>query len=1159
MNEIKSPHEREKRGQGKKAISVVESRLGLNWTRWKSFKSYKGCESSSDETTMDTLTPHLPISSSSIANGHTKKACSSTSKRSSFLNTLPSSDDESSDDDEDVVNSSSRPTKVASANSMTATATASIANDNHNSKPTTPSPSMDISATLLKIGQFNQQAMQRSHKRARSHCMGSASAVLPSLAGWKLCSSPSKNTNRAIPLPMPLTVVPATIRSMKGVQRHARWELPASLVTASNPQWSRGIAELVEQTILPGLNLPALFGGTNNPNNTWFVRPVLQKLIVLERHSRYEQHASSNDSSSGENDVDINELIKDDDDDSNSLPFGKRRRTQSLGTLAIQLPSEYSGGRWTIAKGAHSVSTHFPNAAYEPYYMAFRPDCQFCIETVEDGVSSVLLYSLDYTGFQPLKEEVTDNQQELDWECAEMGRLIESLPQDELCFGLPMGADGHSKQLEILKRATKDFEKMEWMSSTIENGALGASWLTGFQPKLSQLTDDNLGRILVPESDQTKQSDYQGHILVLVSENTMLDCLLKHDFDCALKKVVMKSKPHLLERLEHFLQSNSPVLSKKHASQLMRLISVEEAHRGVHATDFGMAQVLRCVDRKEVLRMEQLWCDVFAFLERNAFITLLTSLNVVQALESILSFEEKLGISHFLEQTKWILRMSRDVPDAADAFANRLLEMNLVLFIDSKSLSFQCDQDKYQTIGRLIISLSEEFGWFEKIKPIAVAVFDLMKVDRSSMKLLETRWEILKDVDTKVPAAHLKTYQNDVLTDFAALIEDTINATSSLTDNSETLDLPNSLVNALMEEGNDALFFRMESCLASCTFEQLAKLDQTIGRHSKAKEGFARTEFTESVSEKLTLAKVKSLGRYGSKLLDRGSPFSTREDWASYVISLRNQDYSWDDMLPPLLKCFDRIGQNADRRLMNQRWTDLVTIQQALPDADLHDLIQRALHDFVKLIVRGGWDSQVTPNYAAIPPMAGQYDSVLRTLEETGSFFVDVGRIEAGGYCCSFLGYRGYTNGEMGPPERDSAVKNPRDIIVAIQGQSMFRKSFEEVLAIFRSQLPNKYCCIRWATPSSLIEGAKDKNPLLLALLEHGEDHHFDEIEGWIRSTPSDQLKSFWAALPENVSDLRSEARLFRLRFLQKDKAYREAAASSSSPARKKARLSSCP
>ena len=95
---------------------------------------------------------------------------------------------------------------------------------------------------------------------------------------------------------------------------------------------------------------------------------------------------------------------------------------------------------------------------------------------------------------------------------------------------------------------------------------------------------------------------------------------------------------------------------------------------------------------------------------------------------------------------------------------------------------------------------------------------------------------------------------------------------------------------------------------------------------------------------------------------------------------------------------------------------------------------------------------------SSLPPLlTGEYDAIVPITAK--GLMMNVGEIHGS---VAFLGYRSFPDGSKGPAEINRLIRNVGDKIIAVDGVSTVKKSFQEVIGMLKESGKNKYAYMRF-------------------------------------------------------------------------------------------------
>lgn len=124
--------------------------------------------------------------------------------------------------------------------------------------------------------------------------------------------------------------------------------------------------------------------------------------------------------------------------------------------------------------------------------------------------------------------------------------------------------------------------------------------------------------------------------------------------------------------------------------------------------------------------------------------------------------------------------------------------------------------------------------------------------------------------------------------------------------------------------------------------------------------------------------------------------------------------------------------------------------------------VKLCLDDIVWKVANNSFDfSSSFHNSLLPPPLEGEYD--VRIPVTSSGLMLNVGEVKGS---VAFLGYRKLPDGSPGPSEIRQLVRNHGDIIIAVNGQSVVGKSFQQVIPHLKSAMT--FAHLRFAVGTSL-------------------------------------------------------------------------------------------
>jgi len=95
---------------------------------------------------------------------------------------------------------------------------------------------------------------------------------------------------------------------------------------------------------------------------------------------------------------------------------------------------------------------------------------------------------------------------------------------------------------------------------------------------------------------------------------------------------------------------------------------------------------------------------------------------------------------------------------------------------------------------------------------------------------------------------------------------------------------------------------------------------------------------------------------------------------------------------------------------------------------------------------------------ASLPPLlTGEYDAIVPITAK--GLMMNVGEIHGS---VAFLGYRSFPDGSKGPAELGRLIRNVGDKIIAVDGVTTVKKTFQEVIGMLKESGKNKYAYMRF-------------------------------------------------------------------------------------------------
>jgi hypothetical protein len=212
------------------------------------------------------------------------------------------------------------------------------------------------------------------HNATGSCCTSGKADVLPTTLGLSIDGIGEK-------LSLPLSESHAKAIKSNSISQviydksyHGVYSVPSASLHIRNPAWKAGFNKLLEKV--------AYKLGVD-PNT---LSAKAKMLLYMEKGSRIDRHA-------------------------NALP-DTDTETTVLGTLFVQLPSEFTGGKFSIFAGGgededgdeiEEITTNFDlgsssgDSAFSCYFLAHYSDCEIKCSKVQSGTRLLLAYSLHKT------------------------------------------------------------------------------------------------------------------------------------------------------------------------------------------------------------------------------------------------------------------------------------------------------------------------------------------------------------------------------------------------------------------------------------------------------------------------------------------------------------------------------------------------------------------------------------------------------------------------------------------------------------------------------------------------------------------------------------------------------------------------------------------
>ncbi|KUF88021.1 hypothetical protein AM588_10001670 [Phytophthora nicotianae] len=241
----------------------------------------------------------------------------------------------------------------------------------------------DVLTTEGKTSPTISQLLERAEVDAGEYSFGGQTTLLPAIPGLFIEGIGS--------IPVPLTAERKDkLLAISEQVTSSSWKLRTSQVTMKNPKWVAGMRKL----------------GDKVGDRLGFKRIKLQcelkELLVFGPGEKTDRHQENNEDG-------------------------------VVATIAVQLPSEHSGGELVVYRGRelqfrHDFGTAKNAAAFLPHYAVYFADAPHAREEVTSGYQLILKYSLTLPSeIKHLKEAKGDKP--LSEELAEVLKQIE--PEDE--------------------------------------------------------------------------------------------------------------------------------------------------------------------------------------------------------------------------------------------------------------------------------------------------------------------------------------------------------------------------------------------------------------------------------------------------------------------------------------------------------------------------------------------------------------------------------------------------------------------------------------------------------------------------------------------------------------------------------------------------------
>ncbi|ETO64641.1 hypothetical protein F444_17924 [Phytophthora nicotianae P1976] len=268
----------------------------------------------------------------------------------------------------------------------------------------------DVLTTEGKTSPTISQLLERAEVDAGEYSFGGQTTLLPAIPGLFIEGIGS--------IPVPLTAERKDkLLAISEQVTSSSWKLRTSQVTMKNPKWVAGMRKL----------------GDKVGDRLGFKRIKLQcelkELLVFGPGEKTDRHQENNEDG-------------------------------VVATIAVQLPSEHSGGELVVYRGRelqfrHDFGTAKNAAAFLPHYAVYFADAPHAREEVTSGYQLILKYSLTLPSeMKHLKEAKGDKP--LSEELAEVLKQIE--PEDE-CFALLL--EGQYKEEDVRTQGTDALSKMD--------------------------------------------------------------------------------------------------------------------------------------------------------------------------------------------------------------------------------------------------------------------------------------------------------------------------------------------------------------------------------------------------------------------------------------------------------------------------------------------------------------------------------------------------------------------------------------------------------------------------------------------------------------------------------------------------------------------------
>jgi hypothetical protein len=159
---------------------------------------------------------------------------------------------------------------------------------------------------------------------------------------------------------------------------------------------------------------------------------------------------------------------------------------------------------------------------------------------------------------------------------------------------------------------------------------------------------------------------------------------------------------------------------------------------------------------------------------------------------------------------------------------------------------------------------------------------------------------------------------------------------------------------------------------------------------------------------------------------------------------------------------FQKFGQDLPEKVCNECGpiTKAATLAPLDAEKSDSDLSRNVLEAVTEMTYRVSWKEsvQLMKVNSQLPPLlSGEYDAAIPVTAK--GLMMNVG--ELNGHV-AFLGYRQFPDGSRGPAEINRLVRSKGDQIIAVNGVSTIKKTFQEVIALLREAGKAKFAFMRF-------------------------------------------------------------------------------------------------